>query len=111
MALIYHIADSNHWEQAQLTGFYAPPSLHTEGFIHCSEADQLEETANFHFNSFEDILLLYIDTTKLEPELKYESSSRGQKFPHIYGPLNIESVVKSKKVKRRSDGKYKVRIA
>ncbi len=110
MSLIYHIADQNHWELAQSNRLYVHPSLHSEGFIHCSDDKELEKTANLYFSSEPDILILYIDTAKLQSEVKYEASSRGPEFPHIYGPINIECVVKTKKVKRRADGKYKVKV-
>jgi uncharacterized protein (DUF952 family) len=110
MALIYHIADQNHWEKAQSSGLYVHPTLHSEGFIHCSKDAQLEETANLYFSGSEDILILYIDPGRVDAEIEYEMSSRGQEFPHIYGPVNIESVVKTKKVKRRADGKFKIKL-
>jgi uncharacterized protein (DUF952 family) len=100
-SIIYHIADANQWEQAQVTQYYVHPSLQTEGFIHCSGKEQLEETANLYFAEEEQILILFIDTAKLEPELVYEPSSRGSEFPHIYGRINITSIVKSKIYKRR----------
>jgi uncharacterized protein (DUF952 family) len=97
---IYHIADSNQWERAQTSRYYSHPSLHTEGFIHCSTAQQLEETANLHFAGEDQLLILLINPAKLENELVYESSGRGD-FPHIYGPINVEAVERTKKVKRR----------
>jgi uncharacterized protein (DUF952 family) len=105
MDLIYHIADSNHWEQAQSTGIYIHPSLHTEGFIHCSTASQLEETANLYFNSQPSILILTIDPGKVKPEIKFERSARGQDFPHIYGPLNI---VGTQRVEKKQGNTFKV---
>ncbi len=110
MTLIYHIADQNHWEQAQSNGLYVHPSLHSEGFIHCSTEAQLEETANLYFANNDDILILYINPDRLDADVEYEMSSRGQEFPHIYGPVNIECVVKTKKVKRRADGRYKIKV-
>ena len=64
-SIIYHIADPNHWEQAQVSRIYSHPSLHTEGFIHCSSRHQLEETANLYFSDEEEILVLFIDSSKL----------------------------------------------
>jgi uncharacterized protein (DUF952 family) len=107
---IYHIADKHQWERAQSTGFYVHPSLNTEGFIHCSTAKQVEDTANLYFSNDDDILILHIDTSALSSEVKYEMASRGEPFPHIYGPINIESVIKSKKVKRSSEKKFKLTV-
>jgi uncharacterized protein (DUF952 family) len=99
--LIYHIADTNQWEQAQVSRFYTHPSLHSEGFIHCSTKEQIEETANHYFADADQILVLFIDPSRLEPELVYETATRGGEYPHIYGPVNIASIVRSKQFKRR----------
>jgi uncharacterized protein (DUF952 family) len=109
-SVIYHIADQNHWEQAQTSGVYAHPTLHSEGFIHCSLESQLESTANLYFSSNEEILVLYIDPSKVESEIHYEPSTRGEEYPHIYGPVNIESVTRSRKIRRRADGRYKIKV-
>jgi uncharacterized protein (DUF952 family) len=100
-SFIYHIADPNQWEQAQVSRYYTHPSLHTEGFVHCSKVDQLEDTANHYFSENDQILVLFIDPQKLEPELIYESATRGGEYPHIYGAININSIVRSKVYKRR----------
>lgn len=107
--VIYHIADPNQWEQAQVSRFYTHPSLHSEGYIHCSTREQLEETANLYFADADQILILFIDPAKLEAELVYEAASRGGDFPHIYGPVNISSIVRSKQYKRRGK-KFKINL-
>jgi|SRR5688500_11669535 uncharacterized protein (DUF952 family) len=107
--LIYHIADTNQWEQAQVSRYYTHPSLHSEGYIHCSTKQQLEDTANFYFADADQILVLFIDTSKLEAELLYENASRGGEYPHIYGPINITSIVRSKQYRRRGK-KFKINL-
>ena len=107
--VIYHIADPNQWEQAQVSRFYTHPSLHSEGYIHCSTREQLEETANLYFGDTDSILILFIDPSKLEAELVYETASRGGDFPHIYGPVNISSIVRSKQYKIRGK-KFKINL-
>ena len=39
---IYHIVTPEVWEKFKTEEFYEAESLHTEGFIHCSFAGQLE---------------------------------------------------------------------
>ncbi len=107
--LIYHIADTNHWERAQVSQYYTHPSLQTEGYIHCSTRAQVEETANFYFADRDDILVIFIDTSRLEAELVYEEATRGGEYPHIYGAINISSVVGSKKFRKRGK-KFKISL-
>lgn len=92
MAVIYHIADVLGWTEAQQTGIYIHPSLKTENFIHCSAANQIEATANRYFKNMKDILILTIEVEDLQSELRYESASSGDSFPHVYGPLNVTCV-------------------
>lgn len=98
---IYHIADPNQWEQAQSSRLYVHPSLHSEGFIHCSTAEQLEETANLYFSESDKIIILHINRDALEADLVFEKASRGGEFPHIYGPLNLTAVKASNVVKKK----------
>jgi uncharacterized protein (DUF952 family) len=102
--VIYHIAARTDWEVSQGTGSYASPSLVNEGFIHCSMAAQVERSANKYFSGREDLLLLVIDTARLTSELRIEAPidprthqpevGRSDLFPHIYGPLNTDAVVR-----------------
>jgi uncharacterized protein (DUF952 family) len=87
-SFIYHIAKSDAWERESRGGEYRHPSLETEGFIHCSLAEQVPETLEKFFPSRDGLVLLEIEVERLVSELRYENG-----FPHIYGPLNVEAVV------------------
>ena len=39
-------------------------------------------------------MILKINTKKLKQKLLWENSRGGEKFPHLYGKLNLESIVK-----------------
>lgn len=93
--LIYHITEYTAWQQALVNGEYRAPSLATEGFIHASTLEQVVGTANLIFHGQDGLILLVIDSTRLKHELRFEEShGPGQKFPHIYGPLNLDAVQK-----------------
>jgi uncharacterized protein (DUF952 family) len=99
MDLILHITTESAWQAALRAGVYAPPSLATEGFIHCSTPAQTAETANLFFRGQPGLVLLCIDSSRLSSELKYESPTdaaarpRAGSFPHIYGMLELSAVV------------------
>ena len=41
-----------------------------------------------------DLLLLWVDPSRLAAELRYERPEPGApEFPHLYGPLNLDAVV------------------
>ncbi len=93
--MILHIVSRAEWEAAVQSGAaYEAPSLADEGFIHCSTAAQVLGPANEFYRGQDELVLLVIDPDKLTAELVYEDCyEKGEKFPHIYGPLNLEAVV------------------
>jgi uncharacterized protein (DUF952 family) len=101
--MILHITTKKEWEKAQIEGQYIAPSLDTNGFIHCSTINQTADTANLFFKGQSGLLLLCIDEKKLKSECRYEDPAgngvaqhdprNGSLFPHIYGPINLSSVI------------------
>jgi uncharacterized protein (DUF952 family)/ubiquinone/menaquinone biosynthesis C-methylase UbiE len=94
MGIIFHITTKSEFEKAKSSGSYMSPSLEKEGFIHCSQHYQVCEVADFIFKNKKDLVLLAIDEEKCQREIKYEGPSWNT-FPHIYGSLNFDSVVKT----------------
>ncbi|MFN8889124.1 MAG: DUF952 domain-containing protein, partial [Cyclobacteriaceae bacterium] len=72
---------------------YSVSSLETEGFIHCSTHDQIEGTLQRFFVGQQNLVLLHIEPSRLNHPLKYEEAD-GKMFPHVYGPINREAIVK-----------------
>ena len=92
--MIFHITSAETWNAAQASGAYAADSLATEGFIHCSEADQYCWVANQRFRGRQDLVLLHIDEARLQAPVQRENLEGGERlFPHIYGALNLDAVV------------------
>ena len=94
--MIYHVISNAGWQKALLEGFYEADSLAKEGFIHASKEDQVAGVIQRFYKDKTDLILLHIDENKLTAELKYElAPSINEEFPHIFGPLNIDAVVKT----------------
>jgi uncharacterized protein (DUF952 family) len=99
MPLIYHITTKAAWQKAIEKGSYETASLTNEGFIHCSQAGQVNGVLSRYYAGQEDLLKLEIDTDKLTSRFIYEwSPSTADTFPHVYGPINIEAVVGSEPI-------------
>jgi uncharacterized protein (DUF952 family) len=95
MPSIYHLIDQASWESARPTPEHRAESLATEGFIHCSEnLDQMLKVANRRYSGRIDMLALELDPERLTSSVKREASRSGEIYPHIYGPLNTDAVVK-----------------
>ncbi len=93
MHTIFHIAEQSAWDLAQSTGSYRVPSLDSEGFIHLSTRIQYSITANRYYRGRTDLVLLEVDETALV-DLRYEVSTNNELFPHLYGPLPVEAVIR-----------------
>jgi uncharacterized protein (DUF952 family) len=92
--MIVHITTRAAWEAARAGGTaYAPPSLASEGFIHLSTVDQVLAVAAARYAGTPDLVLLCIAADRVSAPLRYETSDRGaERFPHLYGPLDLDAV-------------------
>ena len=101
MPYIYHIATREAWVQAQATGQYEVPSLREEGFIHCSMEEQVPQVVERFYSDRNDLVLLRIDSGKLVSQLVYEwAPSMEATFPHVYGPINTDSVTEVRPIEQ-----------
>lgn len=107
MKIILHITQTSEWEQAKITGIYYNNTLDSEGFIHCSTIEQIEKTANTFFCDRAGLILLCIDSEKVQSEIKYEAVGE-EKFPHIYGMLNIDAVIDTIAFPPDTNGNFKL---
>ncbi|MHC5611534.1 MAG: DUF952 domain-containing protein [Nostoc sp.] len=92
MNTILHITKRQQWEQVQNLGTYRADSLDSEGFIHCSKSTQILKVAKRFFDNQKELVILFIDSEKVQVEIRYELAEIGELFPHIYGELNIDAV-------------------
>jgi uncharacterized protein (DUF952 family) len=113
--MIYHITSRAAWGEARQRGEYRAESLESEGFIHCSTGPQVLPVVEKFYMGQQDLLLLMIDPSLLSSELKWELPSdgnpppgvpEGDLFPHIYGPINLNAIVKAVDLTSNPDGNY-----
>lgn len=92
---IYKISPSELWCNARAAGqFDGSDDDIRDGFIHFSTAAQVAGTLARHFKGRSDLVLAEIDPDRLGAELKFEASSRGTLYPHLYAPLPMSAVVR-----------------
>jgi uncharacterized protein (DUF952 family) len=115
--LIFHITSRRVWDEAQERGNYRAESLATEGFIHCSTVTQVLSVAENFYKGQHGLVLLVIEPTLLSTDLKWEPPSggtpppgvpKGDMFPHIYGPINLDAVVNVVELEEDPQGKFKM---
>ena len=91
---IYHIVLPEKW-LAFDTGLYTHESLESEGFIHCSFAEQLDAVIGRYYAGVERLVILKIDPDKLMSRVVNEPSTNNEIYPHIYGPINRDAIVEA----------------
>ena len=101
---LYHLALGPEWQAARADGMYRRStrgrSLEEVGFIHLSNAHQVEATAALFYGDLPAgaVLLLTIDPQRLAAaalEVRFEQAGGGEPFPHLYGPLPLEAVLRA----------------
>ena len=112
--MIFHIVKRGEWELAVARGSYAPESLGIEGFIHCSTISQVIDTANRFYRGESELVVLCIDEARVRAELKYEApagthgESVRDRFPHLYGELNVDAFVMVVELPCEADGSFRL---
>lgn len=102
---IYKIVGEFDWVDFKLKGKFEGSKIdQSDGFIHFSDASQLDETARKHFRGASSLILLAVDPLHLGEALKYEVSRGGALFPHLYAALSIRAVVWDRPVALDADG-------
>ncbi len=101
---IYHLALESEWEAARQAGEYRVSTLdrtlEDEGFIHCSHEDQWEQVRrDFYGEVHQPMVLLVIDTDRLTSPVREELVPGSDRpFPHVYGPLVVDSIVEVRRL-------------
>lgn len=66
--------------------------------------EQSLQVAEKHFSTEMELVLLVINPSLVEAEIKYELASNGQNYPHIYGTVNANAVVKVVELQKENGG-------
>ncbi len=116
MTLIYHILPWADWQAAQAAGSYRAESLAAQGFIHASTRDQVVRVANAVFRGQSGLALLVIEPDRLAAPLKFEApvhpasgqpdTAVNEQFPHLYGALNLDAVIRVVDFPTQPDGTF-----
>ncbi len=105
--IIYKICPNALWRAAERDGVFKGAAIDlSDGYIHLSTADQVEETAAKHFAGQNDLVLVSVDADRLGESLKWEPSRGGALFPHLYGDLTLAAVTRVIPLPLGPDGRH-----
>jgi len=96
--IIYHIVLPEVWEKFKDEDEYEAESLTTEGFIHCSYHNQLDEVLERYYKTAGKVLILHINPHLLKSDLIAEPSTMREIYPHIYGKINRLAIVEIEEI-------------
>lgn len=97
-SVIYHITTVSSWLQQRTAIYYQHSSLVEEGFIHCCRETQIEGVLERYFQGQSDLLLLTVNTELVVSDIRYETATGGEAFPHIYGAIEKAAIVNVEKL-------------
>jgi uncharacterized protein (DUF952 family) len=110
-ATAYKVLTPDQMRALEADAFAGAPIDMADGYIHLSTRDQLTETVDRHFAGQSDLWVAAIDLAALGDTVKWEESRGGALFPHIYGPMPLETVVAYGPLEREDDGTVKLPVA
>ena len=91
---IYHVTTLIEWEQAKAKNEYMPMDYEKDGFIHCSIEKQIPGVLDRFYKGQTGLVKLKIEKEKVQRPVLFElAHDLNELFPHIYGPLNLDSVI------------------
>ena len=105
---IFKIIDKNEWQKAKDSGTYLGSSNDLkDGYIHFSGEDQVKSTLKKFFDKQKDLILLKVDTLKLD-HLLWEQASDGNMFPHLYSSLDVSNIINDFEIILEEDGNHRL---
>jgi uncharacterized protein (DUF952 family) len=102
----WHLVPRADWDALTPGKPLEPPSLATEGFVHCTDGDdELIATANRHYAADpQPFLALSIDLDRVGSPWRIDVA--GSPYPHVYGPIPVSAVVDVVLLERVADGRF-----
>ncbi|MGB6209475.1 DUF952 domain-containing protein [Mycobacterium sp.] len=109
-AVLVHLCPSDEWSSAKARGELQPESLASVGFIHLSTPQQVHLPANRLFRGRDDLVLLHIETDRLDAPIHWEpgvpTDPESMLFPHLYGALPVGAVINVTTYRPDADGVF-----
>ncbi|MCB2100008.1 MAG: DUF952 domain-containing protein [Rhodobacterales bacterium] len=105
---IYHICRAEEWAASQGEARYGGSTQDlADGFIHFSTGAQVRASAAKHRAGQAGLVLLRVAAGKVGDGLKWEPSRGGALFPHVYGGLPRDAVVRVDDLPLDGDGRHR----
>ena len=93
---VYKVLRASEWQEAQTRGVITGSADDLrDGFIHLSTRSQLAGTLERHFAGETGLVVLEIAADRVREVLQWEPSRGGALFPHLYGVLPFDAIIRT----------------
>lgn len=101
-----HLVPEAVWRAHDPARPYLPAAWERDGFIHCTDGDdELVAVANrFYTDDPRPYLVLTVDLERNGSPWRFDEP--GDRYPHIYGPLDPAAVTDVRRVTRDRHGRF-----
>jgi uncharacterized protein (DUF952 family) len=101
-----HLVPEDVWLAQKKAARYLPDGFSDEGFIHCTDGDELviEVGNRYYRDDPRSYLVLEVDLERVAAPVVFEADER--RYPHIYGPLERHAVRRVYRIERAADGTF-----
>ena len=101
-----HLTPEPVWLDQRLLNEYRPEGFDDEGFVHCTDDEDLMlEVANRYYKDDpRPFLLVDLDLDVVSALVVYEDDEG--RYPHVYGPIERDAVRRVRRVERAADGTF-----
>ncbi len=104
--LIFKIVHVREWADVGSEEYSGSAKDRADGFLHFSTAEQLSGTLARYYANATDLVLVAVDADALGGALKFEASTGGALYPHLYGLLPVSAVTWARELSRDSAGNF-----
>ncbi|HET7056038.1 MAG TPA: DUF952 domain-containing protein [Thermomicrobiales bacterium] len=101
-----HLTPEPVWRAQRSLPEYRPEGFAAGGFIHNTdgETEVLAVANRYYRGDARPYLLLDVDLARVTAPAIYEDAAR--RYPHIYGPIPLDAVLRVRRVERAPDGAF-----
>lgn len=101
-----HLVPTETWERQKSGPTYVPEAYENDGFIHLTIGEtNLMEVANlFYKQDAREYSILELDKDRITARVQFDDDSG--RYPHVYGPLNVDAVIAIHPARRGVDGTF-----
>ncbi len=94
---VFKIFTADQWATLHHDGAFAGSADDLrDGYIHMSAEPELAGTIEKHFPSQSGLVIAEIAIDRFDSSLKWEAAREGKLFPHLYEPILLADIIRSR---------------